>query len=83
MREDPGIAVARSEVASIFCNLGVSLCEVEAFDAEQGRSRIAKYIEEAVIEPPKPPPGDGEFEEDGELAGTDSASRGAAVPSLC
>ena len=44
--------------------------EVEAFDAEQGRSRIAKYIEEAVIEPPKPPPGDGEFDEDGELAGT-------------
>ena len=55
--------------------------EVEAFDAEQGRSRIAKYIEEAVIEPPRPPPGDGEFDEDGELAGTDSASRGAAVPS--
>ena len=44
--------------------------EVEAFDAEQGRSRVAKYIEEAVIEPPKPPAGDGEFDDDGELAGT-------------
>lgn len=40
MREDPGVAVARSDVASIFTNLGVSLCDLgelrpslEAFEA--------------------------------------------------
>ena len=27
-REDPGVAVARSDVASIYCNLGVSLCDL-------------------------------------------------------
>ena len=80
-------ALIQKRVGSTLDRVGATLeeidREVEAFDAEQGRSRIAKYIEEAVIEPPKPPPGDGEFEEDGERAGTDSASRRVEVPSLC
>ena len=80
-------ALIQKRVGSTLDRVGATLeeidREVEAFDAEQGRSRVAKYIEEAVIEPPQPPPGDGEFDEDGELAGTDAASRGAAVPSLC
>ena len=67
-------ALIQKRVGSTLDRVGATLeeidREVEAFDAEQGRSRIAKYIEEAVIEPPKPPPGDGEFEEDGDSAGT-------------
>ena len=62
-------ALIQKRVGSTLDRVGATLeeidREVEAFDAEQGRSRIAKYIEEAVIEPPKPPPGDGEFDEDG------------------
>ena len=61
-------ALIQKRVGSTLDRVGATLeeidREVEAFDAEQGRSRIAKYIEEAVIEPPKPPPGDG-----GEFAG--------------
>ena len=79
-------ALIQMRVGSTLDRVGATLeeidREVEAFDAEQGRSRVAKYIEEAVIEPPQPPPGDGEFDEDGELAGTDPASRRVEAPSL-
>ena len=50
-------ALIQKRVGSTLDRVGATLeeidREVEAFDAEQGRSRIAKYIEEAVIEPPK------------------------------
>ena len=48
-------ALIQKRVGSTLDRVGATLeeidREVEAFDAEQGRSRIAKYIEEAVIEP--------------------------------
>ena len=47
-------ALIQKRVGSTLDRVGATLeeidREVEAFDAEQGRSRIAKYIEEAVIE---------------------------------
>ena len=76
-------ALIQKRVGSTLAKVGETLeeidSEIDAFNEEQGRNRVAKYIEAAVIEPPKPPEGDGEFEEAGELVGLSDSELAASV----
>ena len=49
--------------------------EVEALEREQGRSRVSAIAMAEAASPPKTPPGDGEFELEGELAGLSDAQQ--------